>query len=132
MKTLYVIVNGALEMSPGKVASQVAHAVAKLTATDPYICDKVRELGMNDPSKVVVLRAQDGEQMYYLRSYLENKRVGVGMYVDEGSHETPPFYATCMAIEPVDTSDMRLGEEVEELLKDFPLYGKKKRWWDLW
>ena len=128
MLTLYVLVNGSLKMSKGKVASQVAHAIAKMAANDKKL-NRLAAMGEDDPSRVVILEAKDGEQMRNLKEYLEEQKFAIGCYVDEGNYETDPFSMTALAIQPINKAQFGREEDLAEMLEPFPLFGKKKHRW---
>lgn len=127
MLTLYVLVNGSLKMSKGKIASQVAHAVAGLAADDPL--HHLERFAEHDPRKVVILEAKDGEQMRNMKEYLDKNKVHNSCYIDEGNYETDPFSMTALAIGPLDTAHYGIEDDVSEMLEPFPLLGKKKHKW---
>lgn len=100
---MYVIVNKDLKMSKGKVAAQVAHAVARLDILVPaHTC--------------IVLQATT-EQIRNLGTYLKG-RLGQATYIDEGANEVPPYSITAMAVEPIykdDFASLAIFENLELL-----------------
>ena len=112
MITLYVLINGSLKMSKGKVSAQVAHAVSLIDNSD-WLTQTTR--------KVVVLEAKNAEQMNNFSYYLHDKGYDTFLYIDEGANEVPPYSLTAMAVEPNEDD-----EEFVNLFKDFKLYGSSK------
>lgn len=109
MNKMYILINKDYPMSPGKVAAQTAHAVARLKDD----CH---------PDMVVVLEATS-DQLYNLEDYLYNKNVECHLYIDEGANEVPPYTITAMAVEALPEFSYW------ELFAGFKLYkGEKKRW----
>lgn len=98
---MYVLVNSDLEMSAGKVAAQVAHAVARLD--------------VKAPKEMLVLQATT-EQLHNLSTYLTTLTLPHHLYIDEGVNEVPPMSATALAF----------GNVAEgftpPFIKDFDLY----------
>lgn len=108
---MYILVNKDLDMSIGKVAAQVAHAVCRTTYDDA-------------PHTVVVLQATT-EQLRNLSQYLWDHDKSNHLYIDEGVNEIPPYSITCLAVEPIDDDD----DETRELFQGFELLREKPNWW---
>ena len=102
---MYVIVNKDLKMSKGKVAAQVAHAVARLNVKDAA-------------DTCIVLQATT-EQIRNLGIYLALRGIKSHQYIDEGANEVPPYSITAMAVRPIDELDTKAIETFKnlELLK---------------
>lgn len=109
---LYVIVNKSLNMSPGKAAAQVAHAVMGLENRHRtnFVANKRRT--------VIVLEAKDREQLDGIADYLSDYGVDYNYYIDEGVNEVLPFSLTAMAIEPLSAEDPK-----REIFSELSLYG---------
>lgn len=115
MKIIYILVNGELKMSPGKVAAQVAHATAML--------DKFNSAFIGEYKRaVIVLEAKNEIQMRSLEEYLFNAGLSSYLYIDEGVNEVTPYSLTAMSVQPIDSDD----EEKREIFAPFPLYGSNK------
>lgn len=102
---MYVVVNKDLKMSRGKMAAQVAHAVARL------------EMGV--PKKVIILEGST-EQLHNLDAYVENTDYCRALYIDEGVNEVPAMSVTAIAIGMVDELDR------PDFLEGFPLVDDPK------
>lgn len=92
---IYVVVNKALNMTPGKMAAQVGHAVAGLMGQAP-VDDGGAWLDF-DQRWLIVLQADNGEQIINLSGYLRERMVTHFCVVDEGVNEIPPFSLTALA-----------------------------------
>lgn len=120
---LYILLNGELNMSPGKAAAQTAHAVAALHSQygiDDFMDEHRRT--------VIVLEAENEQQLKNLETYLYQAEIRVATYIDEGVNEVSPYSVTALAAGPIAIDD----EETRAIFGPFPLYGNnKKRWWKL-
>jgi peptidyl-tRNA hydrolase len=114
---IYVLLNGSLKMSPGKAAAQAVHAVGALN----------RHYGIRDWSDrtqrtVIILEAENQEQMDNLQEYLAELDVPTGSYIDEGVNEISPYSVTALAVGPIAADDI----EKRAILKPFPLFPRKR------
>lgn len=109
---LYVVVNSGLEMSAGKVAAQVAHAVSGLF--HKYGMDF--EWSERDPRTVIILSGCE-YKIRNFRDYLHSENIGLRTYeyIDEGSD----FQMTAMAIEPIN----KFNPRSQLIMGQFPLWG---------
>lgn len=112
--TLYVIINKSLNMNPGKVSAQVAHAVSGMFS-------KLRKRYLKswssiNPRTVVILECENADYMQRFSNYLSDKSIRLQhfIYTDESSD----FQITTMAIEPVNKFDPR----IELIFGQFKLY----------
>lgn len=101
---MYVVVNKDLDMSAGKVAAQVAHAVARLD--------------VEAPAEMIVLESTT-EQLHNLERYLNDMGVPNSLYIDEGVNEVPPMSATALAF------GLTAAGFTPDFIKDFKLYSDK-------
>lgn len=109
---LYVILNGELQMSPGKGAAQAVHAAMLLEGNyDGLFVSGYKRT-------VVVLEAQDGETIKNLLEYLQGAGIFAAYYVDELSEKKTPYQVTALAVEPIPYDD----EEKRSIFADFPLF----------
>lgn len=118
---IYVLINGSLGMSPGKVAAQSVHAVAALH----------KEFGISEFSDerkrtVTVLEADSQQQMENLWDYLYDLDIPTAYYIDEGVNEISPYSFTALAIGPIESTDY----DKRDILSAFPLFPNKpkKKW----
>lgn len=79
---MYVVVNKELNMSAGKTAAQVAHAVSRLDVGVP---------------KTTIILEGTTDQIRNLDIYLERMGIPHHMYIDEGANEVPPMSAAALA-----------------------------------
>lgn len=113
---VYVLVNGELKMSPGKVAAQVAHAVIDLSQ---------KCVIQGSPRTVVVLEAKNQLQILNLQLYAREHGLVAEAYIDEGVNEIDPYSVTAMAVGNIDADDL----DKREMFKQFPLYPEHKPKW---
>lgn len=119
---IYVILNGSLNMSPGKAAAQAVHAAMMLNITHRT------NFIMNYRRTVIVLEAKNHAQMLGISDYLVEADIDHEYYVDEGVNEVDAFSTTAIAVEPFDSND----RQKRKIFAGLPLYGKqkpKKRWY---
>jgi len=114
---VYVVLNGELNMSPGKAAAQAVHASSMLPSIGKFGKYLVRT--------VITLEAKNTQQILNLHTYLKKASVPSDYYIDEGVNEVGAYSVTALAVGPMRMSD----EEARAILKPFPLFGKKKKWW---
>lgn len=110
---IYVVLNGELKMSPGKAAAQAVHASMMLSNETRV------EFVMEMKRSVIVLEAENTQQMMNLYTYLNETRLDHDYYIDEGMNEVSPYSATALAVGPIASDDL----EMREILAPFPLYG---------
>lgn len=79
---MYVVVNKDLNMSIGKTAAQVAHAVARM------------EVGV--PHTVIILEGTTW-QLTGLNKYMQDNNLPHALYIDEGVNEVDPMMPTAFA-----------------------------------
>lgn len=104
---MYVIVNSDLKMSNGKVAAQVAHAVARV--------------GVPAPKTVIVL-VGNTNQLYNLNNYVNRLNLPHHLYIDEGVNEVPPMSVTALAI------GNYADDFIPDYLQGFNLLREKSLW----
>lgn len=110
---IYIVLNGELNMSPGKAAAQAVHAAMMLeNEYKGRFADKVRRT-------VIVLDAKNSEQIKNLHAYLWNNNIFSAYYVDEGMNEVDAYSVTALAVEPIEADD----ETKREIFESFSLHG---------
>jgi len=109
----YVVIPKSLRMSPGKIASQVAHATfLALEGENRALVNAWKREGMC----VIVLQCRNLDQLNGLNNYCETWNVKHHMYVDEGLTEVLPFVPTALATGII-------KEDKEWIFRRFELYG---------
>lgn len=97
---MYIIANRGLNMSPGKLAAQVAHA-----AVEAYRMSKPEMVQVwyrgNHHTKIV-LSADDEQAMSNMEHYLKERGFKVYQVIDEGRTEIKSFSRTAIGVEIVD------------------------------
>jgi peptidyl-tRNA hydrolase, PTH2 family len=98
----YVIIPKSLKMSPGKIASQVAHATFMALenqretvqyAYEREVIAKWKHTGMC----VIVLQCKDVAALRDAKDYLQVWNVPHHLYIDEGYTEVPALTPTALA-----------------------------------
>jgi len=109
---LYIVLNGELEMSPGKGAAQAVHAAMLLEGnySGLFVSGYKRT--------VVVLEARNGETIKNLLEYLQGAGIFAAYYIDEMSEKHQPYQITALAVEPIDADD----EEKRSIFAGFDLF----------
>lgn len=109
---LYVILNGELEMSPGKGAAQAVHAAMLLESNyDGLFVSGYKRT-------VIVLEAQNGETIKNLLEYMQGAGIFAAYYIDEMSEKDQPYQITALAVEPISADD----EEKRSIFAGFDLF----------
>lgn len=111
---IYVLLNGDLKMSAGKAAAQSVHAAAMLPG--------IAKFGKHVKRTVIVLEANNTQQIFSLRSYLKKAKVPCDFYIDEGHNEVEPYTVTALAVGPIAEDDLA----TREILRSFSLYPRKR------
>ncbi len=111
---LVLVVRKDLNMSIGKVAAQVTHAIMRNPNLEPYE-------GLIDSGHVCITCSIKSEQkLYNLAEKAREAGVPCSIQVDSGRTEVAPNTATAMALGPVHTDE---GIEVlNELTKKLQLF----------
>lgn len=102
-----------LDLSPGKLAAQVAHGV--VTALDHADDDAVRTW-KNEGQPKIVVAVDDESTLRDLEDDARFQGLPTGLVSDAGRTELPPGTATCLAVGPADDTD------VDRVTGDLPLY----------
>lgn len=116
---IYVILNGELNMSPGKACAQAVHAAMMQSANahGNFLSDYRRT--------VVVLEANNAEQIKNLYEYLDDAEIEADYYIDEGVNEVDAYSVTALVAGPIEFDDI----ERRKIFADLPLFGFKKNSW---
>ena len=110
---MYIIINGGLKMQKGKIASQVGHAVHKIT--QHCVINKL-ELWQNyiyNKCPKIVLKTENQEQLLEI---IENtKHIYKSYIIDEGKTQIPPNSLTAIGYIPL------CEDDIPECLKSLKL-----------
>lgn len=129
MVKLVILVRKDLDMSAGKTAAQVSHAVLKSfmnrmsnmgkrgpdTECIDYSEDKLLSDWLKTGQTKVVLEVADLAELELRRSRAITKELHYSIVVDEGRTEIAPSTITCMAIGPDES------ERIDEVAGDLKL-----------
>ena len=108
----YVIVPKKPKMSPGKIASQAAHATFMALKKEHWI---LKNTWKNNGMCVIVLQCKDKQSLFDIQLYLNQWKIKNHLYVDEGYTEVEPLSATCLATGII-------SEDKEWMFEKFKLY----------
>ena len=113
---IYVVLNGELEMSPGKAAAQSVHSVMLLNGNskEDFVSDYLRT--------VIVVEAKNAEQIKNLAVYLDQAGIDTDYYIDEGVNEVDAYSVTALAAFVGD------DEEAYKKFEAFELFSGKKKY----
>ena len=108
----YVIIPKKPKMTPGKIASQTAHAtfMALEKQKNKAIIKAWKESGMC----VIVLQCSSPTQLYGIAHYLDEWKIANHLYIDEGMTEVEMGTPTALATEV-------LGPEWQWIFKNLEL-----------
>lgn len=107
---MYVVINGSLEMSPGKAAAQAVHAAMLLSMKSKI------DFVSSYKRTVIVLEAKDATQIQNLCTYLDEADVDTDYYIDEGMNEVDAFSTTALA------AYVGNDEELRSIFEQLPPY----------
>jgi PTH2 family peptidyl-tRNA hydrolase len=112
---MYLFVNKDLNMSPGKIAAQVAHAaVEAYVKSDPVKRSQWRLPEMHYTK--LVMEARNEQHIETIKKYLEDRGLQTVRIIDEGLTEIAPHQVTALGVEVVDK------DEVGDMFASFNLY----------
>ena len=105
---IYVVANKRLNMSAGKLAAQVGHAVASVMVYENF----THREWMSHPHRwLIVLQAMDDVHLMAIRDYLDERKVRSHLIIDEGVNEIRPYSYTALGVQILDKD----GPEAEYL-----------------
>lgn len=120
--TQFIFINKGLNMNPGKVAAQIAHAEEEFFsymlnhATESQVKNYSNMIKKN-PRTTVVLEVKDTDELYKINAYLESCDIITSIYVDESGDEYM-LEPTVMLTDYVDKEDPR----TKLIFENFSLY----------
>lgn len=111
LPTQYIFLNKSLNMTSGKAAAQVAHAVEELTSEiyhhgDGDTREKYFRIMAGTTRVTIILAVKDADELYKLNNYLESQGIWTGIYVDECCGEEK-FVPTALAVNYLDRCDVK-------------------------
>ena len=111
---MYIFVNKSANMSPGKMAAQVAHAAVKASdGSTGTLRDAWNEYGFYTK---LVMEARDAEHLETIRKYLQDRSIVSWLIIDEGRTEIKKHTPTALGVEIIDK------DTKGEIFKSFDLY----------
>lgn len=108
-----LVVRRDLDLSPGKLGAQVAHAAERAARS---VDDNVYDSWAADGSMKVVLAADDEQQLKALRDAASERDLPLAFIRDQGRTELAPDTATALGIGPA------ANERVDEVTGNLSLY----------
>jgi len=112
---LVVVVREDLEMSPGKLAAQVAHAAVTCALDAKTRTPKWFSEWYKEGQRKVVLRVKDLEELRTLGERARRANLTNALITDAGLTELPPDTSTCLGIGPAPEA------EVDKITGSLPL-----------
>lgn len=118
---MYLFVNGSLNMSPGKMAAQVAHAAVRAALWTQQNNAKLGSKWLYNGECKLVMSARDENDIKRIHDYLKIKNINSHIIYDEGLTELGGTEITALGVEVVD----RELEEIQNAFGHFKLYRPK-------
>ena len=97
---LAVAVRNDLKLSKGKIAVQVAHASVSCALKAKKENKKWFKSWYNEGQRKIVVKAENLETLYELKSLAEKKKLSTSLVEDAGLTEIPSGTITCLGIGP--------------------------------
>jgi peptidyl-tRNA hydrolase, PTH2 family len=111
---MYIFVNKAANMSPGKMAAQVAHAAVKASdGSSAPLRDAWNEYGFYTK---LVMQARNAPHLETIQKYLKDRNIASWLIIDEGRTELEKHTPTALGVEIIDK------DTKGEIFKSFDLY----------
>jgi|SRR3989344_3577606 len=108
-----LIIRKDLNMTPGKIAAQVAHASVEAVFRSPQAAvEEWHHSGM----KKIVLRAESKEQLYEYQRRAKAEGLVAALITDGGHTQVEPGTVTCLGIGPAEDT------RIDKVTKDLKLY----------
>jgi len=112
---LVIVIREDLEMSPGKLAAQVAHAAVTCALNAKVKTPKWFSEWFKEGQRKVVLRARDLDELKELKERARRANLTHTIIADAGLTELPPNTPTCLGIGPAPEG------EVDRITGSLPL-----------
>ena len=112
---LVIVVRRDIDLSPGKLAVQVAHA-SVACAVESKEEDEYFDSWYNEGQKKVVVKCDDLEHMEFLQEVAEKEGLVTKVVQDAGLTEVVPGTKTCLGIGPGP------NEKVDKVTGNLPLF----------
>lgn len=126
---MYIIANRGAEMSPGKLAAQVAHAaVEAYRMSDRKLIDAWYEGGHHTK---IVLAVDTEDALQNAATYIRERGFDCKEIIDEGRTEIKPFTMTAVGVEILNKDNPHVAATFESFRTYKPLLQAKpkKRFW---
>lgn len=97
---MVVIIRNDLKLSCGKISAQVAHGAVNCALSSRKHNKKWFKRWYKEGQKKVVLKTDNLDQLYKLKSESERNGITTSLVIDAGFTEIPPNTITCLGIGP--------------------------------
>lgn len=97
---MVVVIRNDLKLSVGKVSAQVAHGAVSCALDAKKHKRKWFKKWYKEGQKKIVLKAENLEQLFKLKTEAERMGVTTSLIIDAGFTEIPPNTITCLGIGP--------------------------------
>ena len=98
--TMYIFVNSAIGMSPGKMAAQASHAAVEAYRISRN--DLIDAWYKGRHYKKLIMDGGDGFQLGVIQQYIGNRGFASDLIIDEGRTEGTYFVPTALGVEIID------------------------------
>lgn len=103
---LVVVVREDLQLSPGKLAAQVAHAAVECSLKAQRAHPRLFEAWKAEGQKKVVVRVPDLSALEALERAARASRLPRALITDAGHTELPAGTVTCLGVGPAESRDV--------------------------
>lgn len=130
---MYLFVNRALGMTPGKIAAQAGHAAVEGYRITPSDSNLLRLWYRGGHYKKIVLLGKDQYHMQLINMYLKERGISCVPIIDEGHTEVEPLSFTAIGCEVLDKQHPHVAATFStfELYKEVPVSpnnARRRRW----
>jgi len=102
---MYIFVNKALGMSPGKLAAQASHAAVEAYISSKPDLQKSWRLPEKHYTKLI-MEARDAIHLETIKTYLKERGINSELIIDEGYTEILPHQMTALGVEIIDKNEL--------------------------
>lgn len=105
---MYIFINEGLDMSPGKIAAQAAHAAVEAYRLTPADSNVLRMWYCGGHYAKYIMSARDSAHLRDIERYLNDRGFKTALIIDEGHTEIDPIQPTALGVEVVDRDNVHV------------------------